>query len=130
MKLFTTLLVLAATAAIPAPGYAQNTLFLRKSPIAHMSESDQAILHQTILAIVEAPDGTITDWLNPETGSKGRLQVLDTHQDYGTTCRRIRGRNEVDGRSGGGDYRLCLSEDGNWRFAPISDSAPAEPESD
>ena len=100
---------------------AQNVLFLRESPIAWMDDTDEAILRETIEAVLAAPDGTATDWLNPETGSKGRVQVIDTGQDFGTTCRRIRMRNEASGRKGGGNYRLCLSKDGQWKFAPYSD---------
>jgi surface antigen len=100
---------------------AQNVLFLRDSPIAWMDDTDEAILRETIEAVLAAPDGTVTDWLNPETGSKGRVQVTDTDQDFGTTCRRLRMRNEASGRKGGGNYRLCLSKDGQWRFAPYTD---------
>lgn len=100
---------------------AQNLNFLRESPIAWLDDNDEAILRATIDAVLEAPDGTATDWQNPATGANGRVQVLDTHEDYGTTCRRLLMRNEASGRRGGGTYRLCLSEDGRWRFAPNSD---------
>lgn len=100
---------------------AQNLNFLRESPIAWLDDNDEAILRATIDAVLEAPDGTTTDWQNPATGANGRVQVLDTQQDFGTTCRRILMRNEASGRIGGGTYRLCLSDDGRWRFAPISE---------
>jgi surface antigen len=105
----------------PLAASAQNVLFLRDSPIAWMDDTDEAILHETIEAVLAAPDGTVTDWMNPETGSKGRVQVTDTDQDFGTTCRRLRMRNEASGRKGRGNYRLCLSKDGQWRFAPYTD---------
>ena len=107
---------------------AQNLLFLRESPIAWMNDADEAILRATIDAVLAAPDGTTTDWLNPETGSHGRVQVTDTHEDFGTTCRRLRMRNEASGRKGGGNYRLCLSTDGQWKFAPYTD--PSQPSGD
>ena len=109
---------------------AQNLNFLRESPIGWLDDQDRAILRATIDAVMAAPDGTTTDWLNPETGSTGRLQVLDTHEDFGTTCRRLRMRNEAKGRKAGATYRLCLSADGQWRFAPSDETskvAPAEP---
>ena len=118
------ILITALLAAGISSVGAQNTLFLRDSPIAHMDDQDEAILRETINAVVAAPDGTTTDWMNPATGSKGRLQVLDTHQDFGTTCRHIRMRNEVNGRKGGGVYRLCLAEDGRWKFAPNAENPP------
>ena len=109
---------------------AQNTTFLRESPIAWLDDNDEAILRATIDAVLAAPDGTTTDWLNPETGSKGRIQVLDTHEDFGTTCRRLRMRNEARGRKGGGNFRLCLSEDGQWRFAPYTDPPESDAKAD
>jgi len=39
-------------------------------------------------------------------------------------------RNEAKGRKAGATYRLCLSADGQWRFAPSDETpkvAPAEP---
>ncbi len=106
-------LIAAATVA-----GAQNLNFLRESPIAWLDDDDEAILRATIDAVLEAPDGTSTEWQNPATGANGRVKVLDTHEDFGTTCRRLQMRNEASGRRGGGTYRLCLSEDGRWRFAP------------
>jgi surface antigen len=103
---------------------AQNLNFLGKSPLAGMDKQDQAILRQTIDAVLLAPDGTTTDWLNTVTGSRGRVQVIDELQDFGTTCRHIRMRNEARGRVDGGVYRLCLAKDGKWKFAPNASNAP------
>ena len=64
LALIATLLLTGITAA-----NAQNTLFLRDSPIAFMDDQDEAILRATIDAVMAAPDGTTTDWLNPATGS-------------------------------------------------------------
>ena len=103
---------------------AQNLNFLRNSPIGWMDQQDQAILRQTIDAMLVAPDGAKTDWLNTSTGSRGGVQVIDEVQDFGTTCRHIRMRNEAGGRVGGGVYRLCLATDGSWKFAPNASDAP------
>ena len=105
---------------------AQNVMFLRESPVAWMDDTDEAILRETIEAVLASPNGTVTDWLNPKTGSKGRVQVTDTEEDFGTTCRRIRMRNEASGRKSGGNYRLCLSKDGQWRFAPYTDPTKSD----
>ena len=104
--------------------HGQNLRFMRNSPIGWMSDQDQAILKQTIDAVLVAPTGTKTDWLNSATGSRGRVQVLDEHEDFGTTCRHIRMSNQVRGRTGGGVFRLCLAEDGSWRFAANASNAP------
>lgn len=120
LALISTLLLTGATTAT-----AQNTLFLRDSPIAFMDDQDEAILRETIDAVLAAPDGTTTDWMNPATGSKGRVQVLDTGEDFGTTCRHIRMRNEASNRKSGGIIRLCLGKDGSWKFAPNAENPPA-----
>ena len=120
LALIATLLLTGITAA-----NAQNTLFLRDSPIAFMDDQDEAILRETIDAVLAAPDGTTTDWMNPATGSKGRVQVLDTGEDFDTTCRHIRMRNEASNRKSGGTFRLCLAKDGIWKFAPNAESPPA-----
>ena len=102
---------------------AQNTMFMRDSPIAHLDEQDRQILRNTINKLLESPDGTVTDWSNPDTGSSGRVKVLDTHEDFNTVCRSIRARNEARGRKADGVYRLCKAEDGSWKFAaPLSTS--------
>lgn len=108
-----------------ATSQAQNLNFLRESPIAWLDDNDEAILRATIDAVLEAPDGTATDWQNPATGANGRVQVVDTHEAFGTTCRRLTMRNEARGRKGGGTYRLCLAKDGNWKFAANDDPAGA-----
>mgnify|MGYP001819680661 CR=1 FL=1 len=123
VRLTALVLLLVTTTAV-----AQNLLFLRESPIAWMNDADEAILRATIDAVLAAPDGTTTDWLNPETGSNGRVQVTDTHEDFGTTCRRLRMRTDASGRKSGGNYRLCLSTDGQWKFAPYTD--PSQPSGD
>ena len=117
----TLLALLLISGALPAT--AQNMSFLRKSPVAWMDEKDQAILRAAMDDVLAAPDGTGKDWNNPETGSFGRVEVLDTHADMGTTCRNIRMRNEAGGRKGAGNYRLCRADDGTWRFAPNQSTA-------
>ena len=118
------LIGLALLASYVTAANAQNLIFLRNSPIRCMDEQDQAILRATIEAVLVAPDGTKTDWLNTATGNRGKVQVIDKHQDFGTTCRHIRMRNEAAGRVNSDVYRLCLATDGNWKFAPNASDAP------
>jgi len=123
-KLKRLLIAVVALAGCASVVNAQNLSFLRDSPIGWMDKQDQAILRQTIDAVLVAPDGTKTDWLNTATGSRGQVQVIDELQDFGTTCRHIRMRNEAGGRRDGGVYRLCLATDGKWKFAPNASDAP------
>jgi surface antigen len=123
MKFFSTVIIVLSTMLLSAGAIAQNTMFLRDSPIAHMNEQDRQILRQTIDELLKSPDGAVTDWSNPETGSHGRVKVLDTHDDQGSVCRNVRARNEARGRKADGIYRLCKAEDGSWKFAaPLSAS--------
>ncbi|MCP4001070.1 MAG: hypothetical protein GY727_09190 [Gammaproteobacteria bacterium] len=118
MKIHSLFLILLGTFLPASTVLAQNTMFLRESPIAHLDKQDRKILHQTINEILNSPDGTVMDWSNPKTGSNGRVKVLDTHKDLGTVCRNIRARNEARGRKADGIYRLCKAKDGSWKFAP------------
>jgi surface antigen len=128
------ILAFALLTCMAVSASAQNYLFLRDSPIGWLDAKDQQILLGAINSVLDSPDGTKIDWSNPDSGSNGRIQVLDKHEDFGTTCRSIRMRNEAKGRKSGGNYRLCLSEDGQWRFAPNAEepapeaSPKAEPE--
>ncbi len=107
----------AATAASPA--LAQNIGFLHKGPIAYLDEVDKQILREVLNAVLDdGQDGETVEWSNPDTGHTGSIEVLDTHEDYGTTCRTIRTRMQAGGRDGGGAYRLCRADDDTWRFAP------------
>jgi surface antigen len=106
---------------------AQNTMFLRKSPIAHLDETDRKILRETIDEVLASPDGTVIDWENPATGSGGRVKALDTEQINDLTCRNIRARNQARGRQADGIYRLCKGADDKWKFAASDKSAVPDP---
>jgi surface antigen len=98
---------------------AQNINFLSRGPIGHMTDSDKEILREAFDdALDNKPDGESVEWTNPDTGHGGTIMLVDTHEDYGTTCRSIRTRSRAAGRSGGGNYRLCKAKDDTWQFAP------------
>ena len=109
----------ALLAALSQVALAQNIEFLHRGPIAYMDEVDKQILSETFnAALSNAEDGEKVKWSNPDSGSNGTIEVLDTHEDYGTTCRTVRTHSEAGGREGGGVYRLCLADDDTWQFAP------------
>lgn len=117
MKIHSLTVITLSTLLLSSGVLAQNTMFMRDSPIAHMDEQDRQILRQTIDELLKSPDGAVMDWSNPKTGSNGRVKVLDTHDDQGSVCRNVRARNEARGRKADGTYRLCKAEDGSWKFA-------------
>ncbi len=84
-----------------------------------MDETDKAMLREAVgEALNNRADGDSVEWVNPDTEHGGTITLVDTHEDYGTTCRSIRTRTQAAGRSGGGNYRLCKAEDDTWQFAP------------
>ena len=117
MRIFSQTVIVLGTFLLGSTVLAQNTMFMRDSPIAHLDEQDRKILRNTIDELLKSPDGTVMDWSNPDTGSNGRVKVLDTHEDLDTVCRNLRARNEARGRKADGTYRLCKAEDGSWKFA-------------
>ena len=87
--------------------------------VAYLDDVDKQILSDTFnAALDDGEDGETIEWSNPDTGHTGTIEVLDTHEDYGTTCRTIRTFTKAGGREGGGIYRLCLADDDTWQFAP------------
>ena len=113
------LTILATLVASPQLASAQNIEFLHRGPIAYMNDIDKEILSKTLqTALDETADGESLRWSNPDSGSEGTIEVLDTHEDYGTTCRTVRSHSKASGREGGGVYRLCRADDDSWQFAP------------
>lgn len=105
--------------SIIAVAQAQNIGFLRRGPVAYLSPEEQDMVREAFArALNDTADNETVEWENPESGHSGRIEVLDTHEDYGTTCRTVRTWTTAGGREGGGIYRLCKADDGSWRFAP------------
>jgi len=105
--------------ALPQAALAQNINFLHRGPIAYLNDIDRQILTDTFdAALSQAEDGETVRWSNPDSGNNGTIEVLDTHEDFGTTCRTVRTFTRASGREGGGVYRLCLADDDTWQFAP------------
>jgi surface antigen len=110
---------LAALSLVAQGGFAQNIMFLRKGPVAYLNDADKELLRNTLgEALNDGNEGDSFSWENPDSGNSGRFTVLDTHEDFDTTCRNVRTHTEAAGRTGGGIFRLCLADDGTWRFAP------------
>jgi len=99
--------------------HAQNINFLYRGPVAYLDDADRQILERTFgEALADADDGETVVWSNPDSGNHGSIELLDTHEDYGTICRTVRTQISASGREGGGTYRLCLADDDTWQFAP------------
>ena len=124
------LAVLFAT-AVGATAGAQNVMFLDRSPITYLTEADKQILGQSLeRALQDAEDGDVVEWHNPDTGHHGSFRILDTHEDFDTTCRNVLIRTYAGGLDGGGRYRLCDAGDNDWRFAAPGRPATHPPSED
>ncbi len=110
-----------------APALSQNLTFLEKSPISYLTASDEVLLRAAWAeALDECADGETVEWRNEESGHFGSIRVLDTHEDFGTTCRTVRSRTRAGGLEGGGRWRVCKADDGSWRFAPLRQNTTAD----
>ena len=117
--IFAAAICLIGAAFAPTPATSQNIGFLHQGPIAYLDDVDKQILTDSFnAALNDGDDGETIAWTNPASGNSGKLKVLDTHTDYGTTCRTVRTFTKAGGREGGGIYRLCLADDESWQFAP------------
>ena len=104
-------------AAFAAP--AQNINFLSRGPVALMTPEEKDELRATFDAALDAAaDGETVEWKSTENDHKSKIKLINTHQDFGTTCRTVRTMSSAGGRTGGGTYRLCLAHDDTWQFAP------------
>ena len=111
--------ILTLAILLVMPAAAQNIGFMSKGPIAYLNDSEKKLLKETLKqALNDGDDGETITWNHPDTGSNGIIELLDTHVDFGTTCRTINTQTSAQGREGGGRYRLCKADDDTWRFAP------------
>ncbi len=92
--------------------------WLENSPVSHFTDDDWARLRETARnTLNNAEDGTKAEWSNPSTGAEGSVQVLNTYEEDGRTCRRTKFYNSAGGLTGGGVYPLCQVEGGSWKIA-------------
>ena len=112
--------LLASLAACPA--LALNWVpLLKNSPGERFDDEDLQLFITTARKVVnEAPDNKTVSWENPDTKHHGDFTILKTFQKDGRTCKRVRVRNEADGRKASNVVDAC-QVDGKWRLigAPI-----------
>jgi surface antigen len=109
-----TLTAIALLAVAPA-AQAFNYRFLQSSVLERLTPEDIDIgTRATGTALNSGQDG---EWTNPATGASGTIRVLETVDVGGHKgCRRVRLDVTAGGRSGGGNYTLCKSSRGTWKF--------------
>ena len=111
------LVLTAALLASPLATDASNLRFLEFSPSAFFDEEDWALLRGAAKKLLDdAPDGDSTSWKNDKTGHNGTLQVLDTYEDFGTTCRRMKVYNDAIQVSATRVVNMCRNKQGEWKI--------------
>ena len=114
------IVLLASLAASPA--LALNWVpLLKNSPGERFDDEDLQLFIVTARKVVnEAPDNQTVNWENPDTKHHGDFTILKSFEKDGQTCKRVRVRNEADGRKASSVVDACKVES-KWRLigAPI-----------
>ncbi len=113
---FPALLVAALAAASPAAMALNWVPLLKNSPGERFDDDDlHLFLNTARKAVAEAPDNQTVSWENPNTKHHGDITVLKSYQKDGRACKRVRIRNEADGRKASSLVDAC-QVDGKWRL--------------
>ena len=100
--------------------HSANLRFLDESaPAFHYTDEDFTILLDAVQkALNEKADGEKLTWENPKTGHRGLVNPLNTFQENGTTCRKMRLINKAKDKIAETFYKLCKQPSGEWKVAP------------
>lgn len=110
------LILAAAIVSAPLAAHASNMRFLEFSPSAFFTEEDWALLRGAATNLLDnLADGESVSWKNEKTGHNGKLTVLDTYADFGTTCRRMRVFSDAIQVSATRLVNMCRNKKGEWK---------------
>ncbi len=97
--------------------HALNLKWLEFSPVKYFTEEDWQLLRQAArTALEDKEDGESVKWRNEESGHYGSMTPISHLQVDGRLCRDLVIRNFAGGVNGGGTYRICRMEDGDWKI--------------
>lgn len=117
MKLRTIWYVLLMAAFLPSAQAALNLKWLEFSPAKHFTKTDWDLLRGAAgTALNEKANGEGVEWRNPETGHYGSMTPISRLEVDGRPCRDLVIRNFAGGLQGGGTYRLCRMQGGEWKL--------------
>ena len=116
-------LILAATIAVPLLAvppfavHASNMRFLEFSPSAFFTEKDWDLVRGAATDLLDnRADGESVSWKNEENGHNGKLTVLNTYAEFGTTCRRLRVFSDAIEVSATRIVNMCRNKKGEWKI--------------
>jgi surface antigen len=116
MRGFFVPLLVALAAASPSAMALNWVPLLKNSPAERFDDEDLQLFLKTARKTVnEAPDNQTVSWENPDTKHHGDFTILKTFQKDGRSCKRVRVRNEADGRKASSVVDAC-QVDGKWRL--------------
>ncbi|MGD8909403.1 MAG: RT0821/Lpp0805 family surface protein [Chromatiales bacterium] len=96
---------------------ALNLKWLEFSPVKYFTEKDWELLrHAARTALNDRANGESVKWRNEQSGHYGSLTPISRLEVDGRPCRDLVIRNFAGGVSGGGTYRICRMEDGDWKL--------------
>jgi surface antigen len=118
MKIRITLgLLLLLGALISNAQAALNLKWLEFSPAKHFTKADWDLLRSAAhTALNEKANGESVEWHNQETGHYGAMTPISRLESDGRPCRDLVIRNFAEGLQGGGTYRLCQMQGGEWKL--------------
>jgi surface antigen len=99
------------------PVQALNLKWLELSPVRYFTEKDWELLRSTARqALNDNDNGVSVRWRNEASGHYGVMTPVSSLELEGRTCRDLVIRNFAGGVNGGGTYRLCRMESGEWKL--------------
>ena len=104
------------------PGFSQgiNAFFMHDQPITEFSETDLELFKASVVNVLEnKKDKETLNWENPETGTKGKIQLLESSSFHGNPCKTIKLQNSTENIDGSVyTYKACKQED-TWQVVPL-----------
>ncbi len=92
---------------------------LRNLPGNIASDEDKEMMREAIFnALEQQPDNVTTGWKNPATGTSGIIRPVETFEQNGMRCRKLRLRNSVQDTTTEWMFNFCKTPEGEWKIAP------------
>jgi hypothetical protein len=111
------LILVVAFVALPWTAHAANMRFLEFSPSAFFTEKDWDLIRAAAEDLLSNhEDGASLTWENEASGYNGKLTVLRTFADFGTTCRRMRVFSDAIEVSATRMVNMCKNKEGLWKI--------------
>ena len=110
-------LIVLLASLVAGPALALNWVpLLKNSPAERFDEDDlQMFLAAARKTVNETPDNQTVSWENPDTKHHGDFTILKSFQKDGRSCKRVRVRNEADGRKASSVVDAC-QVGAKWRL--------------